>query len=131
MNVDWLNIVSILIWIASGAGAGVLAYLTWNEMERAWAKVEALADRIKRYATLGISVAYGWIAYLLLFWFGVEAIPSTPQEWVQKLFAIAAASVIASQTLHGKLKLRGRTNHVQAALGAPRSDKDTFRPQLK
>jgi hypothetical protein len=106
-GIEWLNVVSVVTWIALEGGAGILAYLFWRELERNSARVDKVVPRLKRYATLVIAVLFAWLALPLLIWLGAYPVPQIPQEWVQALFATAAASVIASQAVHGKLDLRG------------------------
>ena len=106
-QVNWIDIVSVLLYIAWNGGAGLLAYLFWNELEQIFPKVAAISSHIKRYVTLTIGALFGWGAVLALMWFGVHQVPMTPQEWVSMLFGAAAVSVISSQAIHGREKLKG------------------------
>jgi hypothetical protein len=63
-----------------------------------------LEPKAKRYASLGLACVLSWAALGITLWMGAD-VPTTPQEWVNKLFAVAFAAIVASQSIHGARKL--------------------------
>jgi hypothetical protein len=86
-------------WVLGG-GAGPLVYWVMNEFEA----LVQLQPKTKRFVSLGMAAVFAWLALGVTLWMGAP-IPVTPQEWVNKLFAVAFAAIVASQTLHGQRDL--------------------------
>jgi hypothetical protein len=98
---NWMDLVSVLAWIAGGSGAGLLSFKMMN-----WITWQPAQSELKRYASLAMAVVLAWAAWFVLAWLGVETLPAIPQDWLVKLFAIAAPAIIAGQALHGATSLR-------------------------
>jgi uncharacterized membrane protein len=94
-----MNLWDAAQWILGG-GCGPLVY--WL-MENVYG-LSMLEPKAKRFVSLGLACVVSWGAFFLTLWMGAE-VPTTPQEWVNKLFAVAFAAIVASQGIHGVQKL--------------------------
>lgn len=97
-------------WLVAGGGAGVLAYYILREMDREGGWFFLLPPHTKRYVTFAL--AGGFAAALAALGLGGAIAmhykaPMPWREWVEVLFKVALASILASQGLHGsELKAR-------------------------
>jgi hypothetical protein len=89
--------------VAAGGGAGVVTY--WLIDTVPWFR--SLPSEPKRYTSLALAALIPCVAWLLTLLIGYEAAPVTWQGWIERLFSLATASLIASQAIHGRMKLRG------------------------
>ncbi len=94
-----MNLWDAAQWVLGGGVGPVVYWLMDNIGELA-----LLPPRTKRFVSLGLAIVIAWAALGVTLWMGAP-IPVTPQEWVNKLFAVAFAAVIASQGIHGQRDL--------------------------
>ena len=87
-------------WVLGG-GMGPLVYWLMNHVSFL-IKVEPKAA--KRWVSFAVAAIVAWGALGITLWMGAP-MPVTPQEWVNKLFAVAFAAVVASQGIHGQRDL--------------------------
>lgn len=86
--------------IAFAGGAGALAYYVMKYIGVKLAK-SGWSDFQIRLASLAVTALIAWTAWFVLFWLIDLSIPTTAQEWVNKLYAIAIGSWAANQLVHG------------------------------
>ena len=104
-----------LLWLM-GAGAGVLAFWALYRLETsvtprlAWLRQRFLdlASEDKRYAAFALTALIAVCAYLLTLVMGYGTAPGPWREWVEELFSVIAAAIVASQVAHGRVALRRR-----------------------
>ena len=94
-----MNLWDAAQWVLGG-GAGPAVYWLVNNV----AVLSELAPRHKRFVSLALAAAVAWVALGVTLWMGAP-LPATPQEWVNKLFAVAFAAIVASQGIHGQREL--------------------------
>ena len=96
-----MDMEQIIAWILQGGGAGVIAY--WI-IER-WAWAVALDPEPRQWVAWGISGTLGVGAWGLSLWFGLQAIPATPQAWVEALLFAAALAIMGAKAVHTRKQL--------------------------
>lgn len=99
-----ITLAEFLVWLASGGGAGIVAYLAVRHISF----LKNLRHDVKRYVSIvltGLVAAAAWFGMV-----GLEyiAVPLTWQGWVESVFAVVAVAIITSQTVHGAVDLRER-----------------------
>jgi len=102
-----------LLWLM-GIGAGVLAFYAIDRLENqnkwpiiaAWLAMLRPDDKrgLAFVATAGIAV----VAYLGTLLMLYEITPTSWRVWVEELFKVSAAAIVASQVVHGRVVLRRR-----------------------
>jgi len=90
-----------LKWLFGGPGAGILAYNTVKRVK--WFERFSSAD--KRTASFVVAVLYAVLGYMLAVGMLYVVGPVSWRGWLEELFAIAFATVITAQTLHGYKEL--------------------------
>lgn len=106
-----LTLGGFLVWLMSAAGA--TAVTVWGMDAVPWLKAQSAEAR--RYLSLAIAAVLPVLAWLATLGLGYSEAPVTWQGWMEAVFALAAPSIVASQGLHGALRLRGKT--AEAARG--------------
>jgi hypothetical protein len=109
-----------LLWLM-GVGAGVLAFWVLERLEtsvtprlaglRRWF-IELTAED-KRYAAFGLTAVIAVLAYLLTLLMGYGLAPGAWRAWVEELFSVVAAAIVASQVAHGRVELRRRDEEAE------------------
>jgi hypothetical protein len=104
-----------LLWLM-GAGAGIVAFYLLDRLERSatfsqpWQRLRnwfaLLAPEDKRWVAFAVTGLLAIIAYLLTLLMAYNAPPGDWRAWVEELFAVVAAAIIASQVTHGRVALR-------------------------
>ena len=105
-----MSIGEFLAWLVGSGGIGWVCSQLIDWLRDHWLEFAALRPDLLRLASFGItglvSVALGAGAIWLSAWLGYDAAPGTAQQWVERLFAIASAAIIAGQVRHGEVALR-------------------------
>ena len=96
-----MDMQQIIAWILQGGGAGLIAYYV---IER-WAWAVALDPEPRQYVSWAISGALGIGAWGMSLWFGLQAIPATPQAWVEAAVGAALLAIMGAKTLHTRKRL--------------------------
>jgi hypothetical protein len=102
-----------LLWLM-GAGAGILAFYLLDRLERSitprlWrvrAWILLLSPEDKRWLAFALTGLIAILAYLVTLVMAYGAPPGDWRAWVEELFAVVAAAIIASQVTHGRVALR-------------------------
>jgi len=96
-----MTLTQSLIWIIEGGGAGVLASrcIEW------WDWAADLPPDKKNFVAWAICAAFGLAAFFILGWLGtwvggLDAMPSTAQEWASALFNVVVSSIMAGNATH-------------------------------
>lgn len=105
-----------LLWLMS-AGAGVLTFWLLDRLERSvthrlrWLRewFVTLASEDKRYVAFGLTAVVAILAYLLTLAMAYRQAPGAWRAWIEELFGVVTAAIVASQVAHGRVVLRGRT----------------------
>lgn len=108
LDLDMSLTAKILIWLITGGGAGVVAFWIWDKIEKASEKARGFGGCIKRWVILGIGAIISVLAFLCLAWFGLVALPSSPQAWVNTIIAVVGLAYVSSQQAHGGFVLAKR-----------------------
>lgn len=107
-----MTLAEFLLWLLGSGGLGWLSYKLLSWLDVVWIWFQTLRGDWKRVLSFviagGVGAGVGALAILLSAWMGYEAAPVTPQLWVERLFALAAASIVASQVTHGARELHGQ-----------------------
>jgi hypothetical protein len=110
-----MTLFEFLAWLLGSGGIGVLCSRLLEWLDERWAAFSGLRPDLKRLATFAMTAvtasALGVIALLVQQWAGGEAAPITAQDWVSRLFELAAAAIITSQVTHAS---RQQTKRVEA-----------------
>lgn len=96
-----LSLREALLYLISGGG-GALVYWLMEKVRF----FKELRNDVKRYAAFllsGVLPVVAWVVYLGL---GYDVPPATWQEWVERIFSLALAAILASQGIHAYKKLR-------------------------
>ena len=105
-----MSIGEFLAWLVGSGGIGWLCSQLIDWLRDHWFAFAALRPDLLRLASFGITAVVAGIigaaAILLSGWLGYDAAPATAQQWVERLFAIASAAIIAGQVRHGEMALR-------------------------
>ncbi len=105
-----MSIGEFLAWLVGSGGIGWLCSQLIDWLRDHWLEFAALRPDLLRLASFGITalvaVLLGAGVILLSAWLGYDAAPATAQQWVERLFAIASAAIIAGQVRHGEVALR-------------------------
>jgi len=102
---EQMSLAGLLIWLTSAGGA--VALTLWAMDNVPWLKARTSEER--RYLSLGIAGLVPVVAWLGSVGLGYSSAPATWQGWLESIFAVAAPAILASQGLHGRLKLRGKS----------------------
>lgn len=94
-----MDLQTVLVWIISGGGGGVLAYALLEEFGA------NLTPKGKRYVAIAGTAVIGVLAFLAAAWLGYMAMPVTPEAWVEALSPIILAAFGVSQIVHGARQL--------------------------
>jgi len=110
-----------LLWLM-GAGAGVLAFYALDRLEssvrqtprwfvamRSWYLLLGSEDR--RWTAFALTGVIAVVAYLLALLMGYVAAPGLWRAWVEELFSVIAAAIVASQIAHGRVALRRKDTY--------------------
>ncbi len=97
-------------WLLASGGIGWLCSALISWLDERWLWFNTLRADLKRLASFLITALVAGLigagAILLSAWLGYEAAPVTAQAWVERLFAIISAAIIAGQVRHGETVLR-------------------------
>ena len=106
-----------LLWLM-GAGAGVLAHYALRRLEHSvtlrepwrWLRYwfGSLHSDDKRWTAWFVTGIIAIAAYLLVLVMQFRLPPVEWRGWVQELFAVVAAAIIAGQVQHGRVDLAQR-----------------------
>jgi hypothetical protein len=106
-----MSIGEFLAWLVGSGGIGWLCSQLIDWLRDHWFAFAALRPDLLRIASFGITALVATLlgagAIWLSAWLGYDAAPGTAQAWVERLFAIASAAIIAGQVRHGEMQLRG------------------------
>ncbi len=106
-----MSIGEFLAWLVGSGGIGWLCSQLIDWLRDHWFAFAALHPDLLRIASFGITALVATLlgagAIWLSAWLGYDAAPGTAQAWVERLFAIASAAIIAGQVRHGEMQLRG------------------------
>jgi len=98
-------------WLLASGGIGWLCSQLIDWLRDHWFAFAALRPDLLRIASFGITALVATLlgagAIWLSAWLGYDAAPGTAQAWVERLFAIASAAIIAGQVRHGEMALKG------------------------
>lgn len=97
---DLTLLATALKTIAFAGGAGGLAYYVMKYIGPELAK-SGWSDLWIRVVSLAVTAVIAWVAWSFLFWLIALPVPTSAQDWVNKLFAIAITSWGANQLIHG------------------------------
>jgi len=97
-----MSLQEFLIWVLSGGGAGVVAFLL---MEWIGNNTDLQSD-LKRYLSLALAGVVAVGAYSAGVAMGYEPMPEDVRGWIEAVFAVIAVAVMSSQAVHGFTKLR-------------------------
>lgn len=105
-----MSIGEFLVWLVGSGGIGWLCSSLIDWLRDHWFEFAGLRPDLLRLASFGITALVasllGTGVILLSAWLGYDAAPATAQQWVERLFAIASAAIIAGQVRHGEMVLR-------------------------
>lgn len=99
-----MSLQEFLVWVLSGGGAGVVAFLL---MEWIGKNTDLLPD-LKRYLSLALAGIVAVVAYAAGVAMGYEPTPEDVRGWIEAVFAVIAVAVMSSQVVHGYVRLRKR-----------------------
>lgn len=99
-----MTLQEFLIWVLSGGGAGVAAFIL---MEWIGNNTDLQPD-LKRYLSLALASTVAVAAYAAGVAMGYEPTPEDVRGWIEAVFSVIAVAVMASQAVHGFTKLRKR-----------------------
>jgi hypothetical protein len=106
-----MSIGEFLAWLVGSGGIGWLCSQLIDWLRDHWFAFAALRPDLLRIASFGITALVATLlgagAIWLSAWLGYDAAPGTAQAWVERLFAIASAAIIAGQVRHGEMALKG------------------------
>ena len=94
-----MDLKTLLVWIISGGGSGVLAYALLEELGA------ALSPKAKRYVAIASTALLGVTGYMLAAWLGYVTAPITTQGWIEVLSPIILTAFGLSQVIHGARQL--------------------------
>ncbi len=94
-----MDLQTVLAWVISGGGAGILAYLALEEFG------EFLEPKVKRYLAIAFTAVLGGGAYALAVWAGYVPTPVDAQGWIEALSPVLFAAFGLSQIIHGERNL--------------------------
>lgn len=107
-----MTLLEFIAWLLGSGGIGWLCSGLLSWFDEHWFAFAALRADLKRLAsfgiTAGLSCAIGVVVILLSAWMGYEAAPITAQLWVERLFAIASAAILAGQVRHASVNEQAR-----------------------
>lgn len=105
-----MTIAEFIAWLLGSGGIGWLCSQLIDWLREHWFWFATLRADLLRLAAFGITalvaIAIGAGAIALSAWLGYDAAPATAQGWVERLFGIASAAIIAGQVRHGETVLR-------------------------
>lgn len=105
-----MSIGEFLAWLVGSGGIGWLCSQLIDWLRDHWFAFAALRPDLLRLASFGITALVAALlgagAIGLSAWLGYDTAPATAQQWVERLFAIASAAIIAGQVRHGEVALR-------------------------
>ena len=105
-----MSIGEFLAWLVGSGGIGWVCSQLIDWLRDHWLEFEALRPDLLRLASFGITALVAALlgagAIGLSAWLGYDTAPATAQQWVERLFAIASAAIIAGQVRHGEVALR-------------------------
>lgn len=96
-----MDMQQIIAWILQGGGAGIIAY--WI-IER-WTWAVALNPEPRQYVAWIISGALGIGAWGLSLWFGLQAVPATPQAWSEAIVGAVLLAIMGAKLVHTRKRL--------------------------
>lgn len=102
---SWTQLGAVLVWIVTGGGAGVLAYLAWNELESWFPALDALQSKLKRYITTALTVLFGAAGYGIQILMKYQTPPDSWRMGIEEAFSVIALALIAALTVHGARNL--------------------------
>ena len=93
-----------LVTMIFSGGAGYVVYKLLEKFK----VYQELEPDLKRLGAWVLTVVFAWGSYGVLLWLSLYTVPSTPQDVVTTLFAIAAVALTSSQGFdaNNKRKLR-------------------------
>ena len=97
-----MSLQEFLIWVLSGGGAGVVAFLLMEWI----GKNTDLQSDLKRYLSLALAATVAVAAYSAAVAMGYEPAPENTRGWIEAVFAAIAIAVMSSQAVHGFTRLR-------------------------
>ena len=97
-----LTLKEALLWVGSGGGAGVLAYLLVGNVK----VLKSLAPDYKRYVSYGITAVLALLAWGAGMGMNYLQVPVDWRGWIEAAFATITVALFASQGLHGIVDLR-------------------------
>lgn len=103
-EIDLTLIVTTLVQLLNGGGAGWLAFKIWQKFMEWWPTIKEWRDDLLRISVFGTCMVIAWAAYGVLGWLGATPWPTTPQEWVSTFFSVAFMAFTSSQMFHGHAK---------------------------
>ena len=105
-----MSIGEFLAWLVGSGGIGWLCSQLIDWLRDHWFEFAGLRPDLLRLASFGITALVAALlgagAIGLSAWLGYDTAPATAQQWVERLFAIASAAIIAGQVRHGEVALR-------------------------
>ena len=105
-----MSIGEFLAWLVGSGGIGWVCSQLIDWLRDNWLEFAALRPDLLRLASFGITALVAALlgagAIGLSAWLGYDTAPATAQQWVERLFAIASAAIIAGQVRHGEMVLR-------------------------
>lgn len=102
-----MNMEQIIAWILQGGGAGLIAY--WI-IER-WAWAVALDPEPRQYVAWTVSGVLGIGAWGLSLWFGLQAVPATPQAWFEAAVGAVLLAIMGAKVIHTRKQLSRYTRN--------------------
>jgi len=99
-----LTLKEAILWVGSGGGAGVVAYIAIDKIP----KLKALEPDYKRYASIAIVAVLAILAWGAGMAMNYLAVPVGWRGWVEAAFSTIAISLTTSLIVHGARDLKQR-----------------------
>jgi len=103
---EWTELASVLIWLVSGGGAGLLAFWLWGELEKVFPDLGLIPPMAERYITTVLTVLLAVGAFFLQLLLGYGEVPIDAVAWTERIFSVIAVAVLVATSAHG-LTMRG------------------------
>jgi hypothetical protein len=120
---DWTSFWSVVSWIVYSGGAGVLTLILMNKIK--W--FGTLDSEPKRWISIGMTIFFAIVAWLLFLWGGKETVPIGFEQWWVKLWSIGGAAYIIGQGTHAVTNLRVN-DKLRAACLAKEQEEAAYSP---
>ena len=105
-----LTLKEAVLWVMSGGGAGVIAYLLIGNVKA----LKSLAPDYKRYVSIALTALLALAAWGAGMGMQYLQVPVDWRGWIESAFSIIAVALFASQGIHGVVDLRQKRLSQQA-----------------